>query len=637
MCGVAGFINLDGSHAEVRRVQAMSNAISHRGPDGNGTWLECGVALAHRRLAILDLTSAATQPMMSKCERYVISYNGEIYNFKELASELELGGVKFKSSGDTEVVVEAIAAWGEGAFSKFNGMFALACYDRREKRVFLARDRFGVKPLYYAVGPKAVLFGSEVKALLAHRSLSPEIDYEGMAEYLTFQNFFSDRTLFKGVKMLPPGTFASVSLQGDFSTHKYWDFDFADRDARDVECILEELDVRFRAAVERQSVSDVPVGCYLSGGMDTGSITALAAQNNTNLCSFTVGFDLTSASGLELGYDERDVAERLSYLNQTEQYEMVLKAGDMERCIKKLVWHLEEPRVGQSYPNFYAAKLASRFGKVVLSGAGGDELFAGYPWRYYRAVSSSSFEHFVDDYFGFWQRLLPNNEFKSVTAPIHNQIKHFDRREAFRSVFSNSPFPLASPADYVNQSLYFESKTFMHGVLVMEDKLSMAHGLETRVPFLDNDLVDLAMGIPVRHKLGNLENVVRLDENEPGSKHARYFSQTSDGKLIMRKLMRRYVPEDIAEGKKRGFSAPDASWFRGESIEYVKRRLMKNDSRIWDYLDRKATQSLVKAHLDGHENRRLLIWSLLYLEEFLEQFIGSAFYEKVSLELVNEC
>lgn len=628
MCGIAGFINLDGSIAEERRARAMSRSIAHRGPDGEGLWLEHGVALAHKRLAILDLTNYARQPMLSNCGRYVLSYNGEIYNFKEIARELELRGVRFKSTGDTEVVVEAIAAWGEHAFTKFDGMFAIALYDRIKKRLLLARDRFGVKPLYYSLSSKFFLFGSEIKAILAHRSLVPRIDYEGMAEYLTFQNFLSDRTLFNGVRMLPPGTFASVSLRGEFKLHRYWDFEFSDRDTRDVKCIVEELDDCFRASVERQLVSDVPVGCYLSGGMDTGSIASLAARKDANLCSFTVGFDLTSASGLELGFDERAVAERLSYLNHTEQYEMVLKAGDMERCIKQLVWHLEEPRVGQSYPNFYAAKLASRFGKVVLSGAGGDELFAGYPWRYYRAVRSSSFEHFVDDYFNYWQRLLPNNDFNAVTAPIYEEIKHYDRREVFRSVFSNPPSALSNASDYVNQSLYFEAKTFMHGVLVVEDKLSMAHGLETRVPFLDNRLVELAMGIPVKHKLRSPEAVVRLDENEPGSKQARYFSQSNDGKLIMRKLMRRYVPEDIVEGKKRGFSAPDASWFRGESIEYVKRRLMVNDARLWDYLDRRATQRLVKMHLDGRENRRLLIWSLLYLEEFLEQFIGPSFYQK---------
>lgn len=567
--------------------------------------------------------------MISACGRYVLSYNGELYNFRVIARELKARGVRFRSNGDTEVVLEAIAAWGEDALLRFDGMFALACYDRRERRMLLARDRYGVKPLYFARRAGAILFGSEIKALLAHGALAPEIDHEGLAEYLTFQNFFSERTLFRDVALLPPGTFASISSEGDFVQRRYWDFNFGDRDERDVDTIVEELDLRFREAVERQLVSDVPVGCYLSGGMDTGSITALAARRRTDMCSFTIGFDLTSASGLELGFDERDVAERLSYLNRTEHYEMVLKAGDMERCMQRLVWHLEEPRVGQSYPNFYAAKLASRFGKVVLSGAGGDELFAGYPWRYYRAVRSASFEHFIDDYYDFWQRLLPNDDFAAVTAPISSQIKGFDRREAFRSVFVDPPGSLSTPADYVNQSLYFEAKTFMHGVLVMEDKLSMAHGLETRVPFLDNGLVDLATGIPVRHKLRNLAELVRLDENEPGSKQARFFARSNDGKLVMRRLMRRYVPEDVVEGQKRGFSAPDASWFRGESIDYVRRRLMTPHARLWDLLDRSATQRMISDHLEGRANRRLLIWSLLYLEEFLEQFMGPGLGEKL--------
>lgn len=629
MCGIAGFMNFAGEAADPARIQAMSRAIAHRGPDGDGVWVEGPVGLGHRRLAVLDLSSAAAQPMFSACGRYVLSYNGEIYNYKDISRELNARGVRFRSSGDTEVVLEAIAAWGEGALSRFNGMFAIACFDRHEKRMLLARDRYGIKPLYFAQHADTFLFGSEIKALLAHGALSPEIDYHGLAEYLTFQNFFSERTLFRGVSLLAPGTYASISTNGTFEQRRYWDFNFGDYDGRDIDAIVKDLDLRFQEAVSRQLISDVPLGCYLSGGMDTGSITALAARQRKDMCSFTVGFDLTSASGLELGFDERDVAERLSYLNRTEHYEMVLKAGDMERCMQRLVWHLEEPRVGQSYPNFYAAKLASRFGKVALSGAGGDELFAGYPWRYYRAVRSSSFEHFIDDYYDFWQRLIPNDEFSAVTDPISSHIKDFDRREAFKAVFVDPPSNLSSPADYVNQSLYFEAKTFMHGVLVMEDKLSMAHGLETRVPFLDNGLVDLATGIPVQHKLKNLAELVRLDENEPGSKQARFFARSSDGKLVMRRLMRRYVPEDIVEGQKRGFSGPDASWFRGESIDYVRRRLMTPQARLWDYLDRDTTQRMISDHLGGQANRRLLIWSLLYLEEFLEQFMGPGLREKL--------
>jgi len=357
--------------------------------------------------------------------------------------------------------------------------------------------------------------------------------------------------------------------------------------------------------------------------MDTGAITAIAAKQLPNICSFTIGFDLTSASGLELAYDERKAAERMSYLFRTEHYEMVLKAGDMERAMADLVWHLEEPRIGQSYPNFYATKLASRFGKVVLSGAGGDELFAGYPWRYWRSLAGGTFEHYVDDYYQFWQRLLPDDNYERVLAPVWNHVRHVDRRAIFRGVFAEAPPRLESVQDYVNHSLYFEAKTFMHGALTMEDKLSMAHGLETRVPFLDNDLVDLACRIPVKHKLGGLDQVVRIDENDAGSKQARYFAKTRDGKLIMRTLMKRYVPSDIADGIKQGFSGPDASWFRGESIDYVRRRLLAPNAKIYSYLDRKAVEGLLTEHLNGQANRRLLVWSLLYLEEFLHCFMSA--------------
>ncbi len=357
--------------------------------------------------------------------------------------------------------------------------------------------------------------------------------------------------------------------------------------------------------------------------MDTGAITAIAARHLKDICSFTVGFDLTSASGLELAFDERKPAERMSYLFRTEHYEMVLKAGDMQRAMADLVWHIEEPRVGQSYPNFYATKLASRFGKVVLSGAGGDELFAGYPWRYWRAPAGGSFEQYVDDYYRFWQRLLPDDNYERVLAPIWQQVRHVDRRAIFRSVFAETPQRLDGPEDYVNHSLYFEAKTFLHGVLTIEDKLSMSHGLETRVPFLDNDLVDLACRIPVRHKLGGLDNLVRLDENDAGPKQARYYAKTRDGKLIMRKLMKRYVPDNIADGIKQGFSGPDASWFRGESIDYVRGRLLSSQARIYDYLDRHFVETLLHEHLHGKANRRLLVWSLLYLEEFMTCFMSA--------------
>jgi asparagine synthase (glutamine-hydrolysing) len=282
---------------------------------------------------------------------------------------------------------------------------------------------------------------------------------------------------------------------------------------------------------------------------------------------------------------------------------------------------LEDPRVGQSYPNYYAAQLASKFVKVVLSGAGGDELFAGYPWRYYRGVGNGDFEGYADAYYRFWQRLLPTDVVSSAFAPIWADVKDVSTRRIFQGVFDSHSRDIVRPEDCVNLSLYFEAKTFLHGLLLVEDKVSMAHGLEARVPFLDNELVDLAMRIPVRMKLGSLAEVVRFNENEPGPKTARYFERTRDGKLILRRAMTGFVPADVTERVKQGFSAPDASWFQGESIDYVRRRLCTPRGRIYEFLDRATIHSLVDDHVQGRENRRLLIWSLLIFEQWCEEFL----------------
>ena len=623
MCGIAGIFNRQGEPASPNLIRRMTDIIAHRGPDGEGAFVEDGVALGHRRLAIIDLSPAGHQPMMSAEGRFLISYNGELYNFQELRTELETLGCQFRSRTDTEVILHAYAEWGERALLRFNGMFAFAIWDRERKELFLARDRYGIKPLYVAEQGAIFAFGSEVKAILAHPAFRPSVDQEALLEYFTFQNFFTPRTLFKGIQLLPAGHWMRVTPDsgGVGKWTCYWDYAFQEPERPgDEREYLEELDRLFQQAVRRQLVSDVEIGSYLSGGMDSGSITALAAREFPNLKSFTCGFDLNSASGLELSFDERASAELMSYKFRTEHYEMVLKAGDMERVLPRLAWHLEEPRVGQSYPNFYVAQLASKFVKVCLAGTGGDELFGGYPWRYYRAVVNDDFEHYVDKYYLFWQRLIDNRLIQKVFRPIWPEVSHVWTRDIFRDVFQHHAPQFTRPEDYINHSLYFEAKTFLHGLLVVEDKLSMAHSLETRVPFLDNDLVDFAMRLPVHLKLGNLQEVIRINENEPG-KDKKYFEKTRDGKLLLRKMMARYIPNQITDGIKQGFSAPDASWFKGDSIEFVRRRLLGKHARIYDYLDADAVRGLVNEHLDGKVNRRLLIWSLLNVEQWLAEFM----------------
>jgi asparagine synthase (glutamine-hydrolysing) len=621
MCGVTGFLNFDGAPASVEIVRGMAETLRHRGPDGQGVYVDGPVALGHRRLAIIDLTDAAKQPMVSNDGDLVVSYNGEIYNFRELRTELKRFGHVFRSRSDTEVLLTAWRQWGPAALDRFNGMFAFALWDSAARRLHLCRDRYGIKPLYYAEVGHALLFGSEVKALIAHGSLQTKLDLPALLEYMTFQNFFTDRTLFAGVQLLPAGCRMEIDPQGQKRLYRYWDYDFREpKNPMQHAEYVEELDWLFCQAVKRQLVSDVSVATYLSGGIDSGSITAVAAKEVPNLRTFTIGFDMSSASGLELQMDERRAAEHMSYIFGTEHYQMVLKAGDMVRCLPRMARHIEEPRVGQSYPNFYASHLVSRFDRVVLAGTGGDELFGGYPWRYYRANENTDFEHYIDNYYQRWHRIIPNKDIRKVFAPVWNEVSHVWTRDIFRDVFGKRSEELSTPEDYINHSLYFESKTFLHGLLVVEDKLSMAHSLETRVPFLDNDLVDFAMRVPVHCKLGNLGQTEPLNENEFGPKQERYFQRTRDGKLVLREVLSRYVPKDISSREKQGFSAPDASWFRGESMEYVRKKLYSDDALIYQVLDKSAVQGLVNEHFEGRTNRRLLIWSLLSVEHWMDCF-----------------
>ncbi len=625
MCGIAGLINVDGGPVSAVTLQKMTDVIAHRGPDGEGQWVEGNVGLGHRRLAIIDLSPAGNQPMISADHRFVLSYNGEVYNFRELRTELEAEGYQFRSKTDSEVVLYALAHWGTAGLLKLNGMFSLALWDRKERILLLARDRYGIKPLYYSLQGQTFAFGSEQKTITAHPGFERKLNKPALLEYFTFQNLFTDQTLLEDIHLLPAGHFATLNVdveQPRFETTRYWDYRFREPEhpASKPEYV-EELDRLFRQAVNRQLVSDVELGAYLSGGMDSGSITAIAAQQFPYLKSFTCGFDLSSASGIELAFDERAKAEAMSAQFRTEHYEMVLKAGDMERCLSDLAWHLEEPRVGQSYPNYYAAKLASKFVKVVLSGSGGDELFGGYPWRYYRAASSQSFEHYVDQYYLYWQRLVDNRSLKQMFAPLWSEVETVWTRDIFRDVFATHDNALDRPVDYINHSLYLEAKTFLHGLLVVEDKLSMAHSLENRVPFMDNDLVDFAMQCPIDLKLNNLANVLRINENDPGDKPTQYFQKTDDGKQILREMMARYIPADIAQAEKQGFSSPDASWFKGESIDFVRRILLNGQARIYELLDRKVVTLLVEQHLRGEQNRRLLIWSLLNVEMWMNEYL----------------
>ncbi len=643
MCGIAGIFNLNGEPVSQVILRKMTDAIAHRGPDGEGFYVNSFIGLGHRRLAIIDLSPAGHQPMTDPDKKVWVAFNGEIYNFRELRKELEELGFSFRSKSDTEVILNSYRAWGIRCILRFNGMFAFALWESERNRLFLVRDRYGIKPLYYSLQGETLLFASEIKAILEYEGVARAVDEEALCEYFTFQNLYSDRTLFKGIHLLPAGHVLSLQRDGDsivegwqheritcFDTWKvydwqYWDFDFSQamtpEQITEEECIS-ELRRLFIQAVERSLVSDVTVGTYLSGGIDSGAIAATATRRLPRLMSFTGGFDLSSVSGLEATFDERMPAEFMSSCFGTEHYEMVMHSGDMAWVMPKLIWHLEDLRVGMCWQNYYIAQLASKFVKVVLSGTGGDEQFAGYPWRYLLALEKHRERHeTMDLYYRYWQRLVGDDQRKAFfSTRIQEEVEETYCYRTFSGILDKMRGIQSGGFDLCT-CLYFELKTFLHGLFVVEDKLSMAHSLETRVPFLDNDLVSFALKVPSQYKLPFVNGVSPVEENVVGAK-TRFFAQSNSGKHIFRQAMRGIVPDEILDRKKQGFSPPDQSWYRGPTMVYLRGVLLDDRTLSRGFFNPETIRRIVHEHTEGKINHRLLLWSLLSFEWWNRIFFG---------------
>ena len=624
MCGLAGVFNLNQKPVTAQVLKHMGEAIAHRGPDGNGLFVQDDIGLVHQRLAILDISDKGAQPMSSKDDRFVLVFNGCIYNYIELRQELRAKGHTFHSNSDTEVIVEGISAFGIDFMERLNGMFALACWDKVERKLYLSRDRFGIKPLYYWFNGNTLVFASEIKAIIKHPDYRMGVDLGALNEYFTFQNLFTYRTLFKGVTMLPPANTVVMDQNSTVVKHRsWWDYDFSQPDENmSFEEAKLETERLMEQAVARQMISDVPVGSYLSGGMDSGTITAIASKYVPRISTFTCGFDMSEVTGVEANYDERRDAELMANAFKTEHFEQVMNAGDLRWSLPKLVYHLEDLRVGMSYPNYYIARLASKFVKVCLQGTGGDELFGGYPWRYYRIFDSISQQNFFDQYYSFWQRLVPDDQKPDLFKPaILRQMDLTEPRKVFERVFTfNDLLRYDSPEAHIQNSLYFEAKTFLPGLFMVGDRLAMASGLEERFPFMDNDLVDFAQKIPVKYKLGNLsKEIQKIDENI--SMKSRYKS-FDDGKKVLREAMKDYIPSKITQRKKQGFSAPDESWYRGENASYIRELLLDSQAISSEFISGDYIRKIVKEHTEEHINHRLLIWSFMNFEWWCRNFLN---------------
>ena len=622
MCGIAGIFSkhkVDDVH-----LKKMSKCLNHRGPDDNDIWLHENVGFAHTRLSIIDLSSKASQPMVTADQKYALVYNGEIYNFRELRTELTGFGYKFSSSSDTEVVLVSLIHWGLDALLKFNGMFALALWNSESGELLLARDRVGIKPLYYSVVNGDISFASEQKAIWSLPTFSFNLDVCALAEYLTFQNIISDRTLQTSITNLTPGSYLIASRQGAeirIKQSSYFDIEFSEPSVRRAEKdYRDELGYLMKSAVKRQLVSDVPVGAYLSGGIDSSAIAAIASESNNKFYTFTCGFDVLGVAIEDRDLDETNAAKQVSKFLGTEHSERNLDKNSLETVFQKLIYHLDEPRIGMSYPNYHAAQLASNKVKVVLSGVGGDELFGGYPWRYFISSKATSLEEYIKLYMSAWQRLGPLSEFKKLLAKydVAELTSHVENTFA-----KNLNFLGKAPKNFedrLNASMTFEAKTHLRGLLLVEDRVSMAHSVESRVPFLDNELLEFAMTCPASLKVSPDKLNISVNENSEGPKSRQYINRTNNGKNILRSALMDQLETSVLDGVKKGFTAPDGTWFRGDKDSFVSKILFRKNSKLASFLDEETINSIVTSHNSGQANRRLMIWSLICLQGYFGLF-----------------
>ncbi|MCP3958328.1 MAG: asparagine synthase (glutamine-hydrolyzing) [bacterium] len=598
MCGVAGIFDRFGRPIDPATCVRMTEVLRHRGPDDEGTLVDSAagvsIGLAHTRLAIVDLSAAGRQPMSSPDGDLWLVANGEIYNAPELRRELESEGCRFSSRTDIEVILHLYAREGLACLERLDGMFAFGLWDRGRGKLLLARDRFGVKPLYFAERAGRLAFASEAKAILEVDGFEARLDPVALSEHFTFQWATGGRSLFHGFELLEPGCWLEADARGT-RRGRYFELRYDRGEPFGESEAVERLRAAFESAVERQLMSDVPLGAFLSGGMDTGSIVAVAGRRLGRLHTFTCGFDTTGMEGLESYFDERRESRELSALLDTEHHELLLGPDRFEPSVPSIVYHLDEPRVGICHQVYHVAELIGRHLKVVLSGVGGDELFAGYPWRYQPILGETDADRFAETYYRRWVRFFDDSEKSAFFSDrMLGEIGDFSTFDSFRQVLD-----AAGTDDPLHKALYFDFSTFLHGLFLVDDKLSMAHSVEARVPFMDNALLDLATRIPSR---------LKLSEDRPW-------------KYVLKKAMHGLLPEETLHRRKQGFTPPDATWYRGPHRRYLESVVLSPRALERDVFRPEAVRKIFDQHMSGEHNHRFLIWSLLCLEWWHRIFV----------------
>lgn len=612
MCGIVGILHRGRVGDAPARAKRMADAIPHRGPDDEGFWSDGDVAFGFRRLAIVDLHSGH-QPMSNEDGTVWVIFNGEIYNHVALRRELEAAGHRFATDhSDTEVLVHGYEQWGEGLLDRLNGMFAFGIWDQGRRRLMLGRDRLGIKPLYIAErGDGSLVFASEIRAIHASGLVEKAPDEGAVYAYFLQQNVWDGRSLFKGVRQLPPGQLM-VDEPGRRTTRQFWDMRFDRRKlpAKDAAAALREV---LEGTIRRQMAADVPVMAYLSGGIDSSSLVAGAHRIDPTVRAYSCLFDLTGV-GDDRIVDEREFSRAVAQDLGIEQFELELSPLALMGSLHRTIDALEEPRMGMAYVNYLIAERVARDSKVVLSGCGGDEILGGYVGRYAHLrqpypVPAAPQPNLLSRLLG---RALKPTGISLDPARRMRELYGFpvppqDVESAFAADFqrAGAGYRVADALDELLRScpssldwdrlMYADTKTYLSGLLMVEDKLSMAHSLEARVPLIDNEVIDLAMGFD----WGLLYDGVI-------------------GKKVFRDAIRDWVPPIVADKPKMGFGPPDASWYRGPLQPWIRDILAPERIAARGIFQSAYVAEAIEQHMSGAANRLPLIWSLLSFDAWCE-------------------
>lgn len=650
MCGLTGFLSVAAMPRDRLEAvaKAMADQLVHRGPDDGGVWadIDCGLALAHRRLSIIDLSECGHQPMLSSDGRYVVAYNGELYNFRTLREELEGIGERFRGHSDTEVLVAAVSRWGvKAALERFNGMFAVALWDRTERVLHLARDRLGEKPLYYGWMGNTFLFGSELKALKVHPSWRGNVDRNALSLYLRHNYVPSPFSIYEGISKLPPGctgtlTYSQGLRDRSLTVQPYWSVrDVAERGAADryrgtAKQAVDELEDRLKEAVGLRMVADVPLGAFLSGGIDSSTVVALMQVQSTRpVRTFSIGFH-------EDEYNEADHAAAVAKHLGTDHTELYVTPDEAMAVIPSLPCLYDEPFGDSSQiPTFLVSKLAREQVTVSLSGDGGDELFGGYNryflgeriWRsigwaprVLRRTAARGVTAFSpaawDSGFGAVKRALPARlryanpgdklhklaEVLAVPAPEVMYLGLVSHWKQPNEIVIGGGEPAtaltdqdqwARLGDFSERMMYMDSISYLpDDILVKVDRASMGVSLESRIPLLDHRLVEFAWRLPLSMKI-----------------------RGSEGKWILRQVVYRHVPRELLERPKTGFGVPIDHWLRGPLRGWAEDLLSAERLRREGYLNPAPIREKWEEHLSGRRNWQYLLWDVLMFQGWLQE------------------